>query len=67
MFRAHSKKLLKKLRVLNGQKCKVSDKINTKTMLEAKKLLSINQTNAQIKLIELWKANDVTDYPIKIT
>ena len=30
------------------------------------KLLSANQINAQVKLTEMWKAFNVTNYPIKL-
>ena len=44
----------KMLRFLN--KSRVSDKINTKTILDNLNMLSVNQINAQIKLTETWKA-----------
>ena len=44
----------KLLRFLNRKK--ISDKINTKTLLRNVNMLSVNQTNAQIKLTEVWKA-----------
>jgi hypothetical protein len=34
-------------------------------MLEEVGILSVNQTAAQIKLIEMWKVDNVTQYPIK--
>ena len=54
----------KLLRFLNGSKLK--DMISTKSMLIKMNLLSINQTNAQIKLIEMWKATNIEDYPIEV-
>ena len=44
----------KLLRFLNRKK--ISDKIHTKTLLKNVNMLSVNQTNAQIKLTEVWKA-----------
>ena len=35
-------------------------------MLAKFNMLSVNQLNAQIKLNDMWKANNVEDYPIKI-
>ena len=35
-------------------------------MLEKHDFLSVNQTAAQIKLTEAWKANNEKDYPIKM-
>jgi hypothetical protein len=34
-------------------------------MLESTKMLSVNQTAAQIKLTEMWKVEKVKQYPIK--
>ena len=42
----------KMLRFINGMK--LLDKISTKTLLERSKMLSVNQLNAQIKLVEVW-------------
>ena len=50
-------------RFLNG--CNISDKINNKTIFENTKLTSVNQLNAQIKLLEVWKSQNNKDYPIK--
>ena len=36
-------------------------------MLERFDLLSINQTSAQIKLLEAWKASRNPNYPINLT
>ena len=44
----------KLLRFLN--KSRIADKINTGSILEKLKMLSVNQLNAQIKLTETWKA-----------
>ena len=53
----------KLVRILNGSR--ISDKISSKSLLEKFKMLSINQMNAQIKLLEIWKTINVKDYPIK--
>ena len=45
---------------------RVTDKIPVKTMLENQKMMSVNQTAAQIKLLEMWKAKNTEDYPLKI-
>jgi hypothetical protein len=34
-------------------------------MLVKNKMLSVNQTNAQIKLTEMWKMENVEEYPVK--
>ena len=47
--------------------CKISNKVNTKTLLFKVNMLSIRQMNAQTKLLEIWKASNVTDYPINTT
>ena len=54
----------KMVRFLNGKTLK--DKIHTKVLLEQANLLSVNQLNAKVKLIEVWKALNIEDYPIKI-
>ena len=51
-------------RLLNGKK--IVDKICTKTLLANKKMLSVNQLNAQIKLTETWKAVHDSEHPLKI-
>ena len=50
-------------RFLNGSHIK--DKISTKTILNNLNMLSINQTNAQIKITEGWKINNIKNYPTK--
>ena len=42
------------------------DRTHIATLLNNQKMLSVNQTAAQIKLTELWKANNIPKYPIKI-
>ena len=54
----------KMLRLLDGSR--VKDKRTTKDMLEKFEILSINQTIAQIKLTEAWKASKDDNYPIKL-
>ena len=50
-------------RLLNS--VKISDKVNTKTLLANINGLSVNQLNAQIKLTEMWKSSAIEHYPIK--
>ena len=52
------------LRALNNSRIK--DRVNTSTMLKKFDLLSVNQLTAQIKLLEVWKATHVKDYPIEL-
>ena len=54
----------KLLRTLNGSK--VSDKVSTESLLKKFKMLSINQLNAKAKLLEVWKALTVNNYPLSI-
>ena len=54
----------KLLRLLNGTKIK--DKISTKSLLLKFDMTSVNQLNAQVKLLEIWKALNLADYPLKI-
>ena len=53
----------KSLRVLTSTK--ISDKVSIKSMLKKLNMLSVNQINAQIKLIEMWKSTNIPNYPIK--
>jgi hypothetical protein len=53
----------KMLRYMNGSK--ISDRIKTKSILNKFDNLSVNQLNAQMKLVEMWKANNCLNYPIK--
>ena len=46
---------------------KLSDRVSTKKLLEAQKMLSVNQLSAQIKLTEMWKAKFDADYPLKFS
>ena len=43
----------KLLRTLNGTR--VKDKISTRSLLNKFNMLAVNQLNAQIKLLEMWK------------
>ena len=43
------------------------DKINTKKIFKETHLLSVNQINAQIKLLEVWKAMNDPSYPTQCT
>ena len=53
----------KMIRLLNG--AKLLDKINTKVLLNNEAMLSVNQLNAQIKILEAWKASKDENYPVK--
>ena len=50
-------------RFLNGSK--LTDKINNNSIYKNLNLLSINQINAQIKLMEVWKSNRSPSYPVQ--
>ena len=54
----------KLLRTLNGTK--VKDMISTASLLDKFGILSVNQLNAQIKLLEIWKSLNVEKYPLTI-
>ena len=45
----------------------LEDKIKTKVLLANLNMLSVNQLNAKIKLLEIWKALNVENYPLEIT
>ena len=52
------------MRSLNGTK--VKDKISISSLLIKFGMLSVNQLNAQVKLVEMWKAINLDDYPLKV-
>ena len=41
-------------------------KVSTTSMLEKFNMLSVSQMNDQIQMTEIWKANNVDNYPLKI-
>ena len=47
-------------------KSKLIDHIHTKDLLSKCKMLSINQMNAQINILEGWKAMNLKDYPVQL-
>ena len=53
------------LRFLAG--CKIKDKVSIKSLLEKFSFFTNNQLNAQIKLLEVWKALNTDNYPLQIT
>ena len=54
----------KLMRILNGTSLK--DKVSTVSLFEKFGFLSVNQMNAQVKLLEIWKATRVEDYPLQV-
>ena len=54
----------KLLRTLNGTR--VKDKISTMSLLKKFNVLAVNQLNAQMKLLEMWKAINVDKYPLQL-
>ena len=54
----------KLLRLLN--KSQVKDRISTASLLKKFGMLSVNQLNAQVKLLEMWKSQNIVDYPLKV-
>ena len=52
------------LRTLNGTR--VKDMISIASMLKKFKMLSANQLNASVKLLEVWKALNMDNYPLSI-
>ena len=55
----------KMLRYMNGSK--ILDKICTTSILAKFDNLSVNQLNAQMKLVDMWKANNCEKYPTKLS
>ena len=52
------------MRSLLGKR--ISDRVPTVELLKTTNTLSINQLNAQIKIMEIWKAKNIEDYPLKL-
>ena len=52
------------LRTLN--RSKIKDKVSVSSMLEKFNMQSINQLNASVKLLDMWKALNVDNYPLSI-
>ena len=52
------------MRSLN--RSKVRDMISISSLQIKCNMLSVNQLNASIKLLEIWKALNVEDYPLKV-
>ena len=52
------------MRSLN--RSKIKDMISISSLLEKFKMLSVNQLNAKVKLMEIWKAKNVADYLLKV-
>ena len=50
------------LRTLN--RSKIKDKVSVSSMLEKFNMQSINQLNASVKLLDMWKALNVDNYPL---
>ena len=54
----------KMLRLLNN--CTLADRTHTIDLVKNTDMLSVNQLAASIKLIEAWKACNITKYPIQL-
>ena len=52
------------LRLLNGTK--VKEMVSISSMLTKFNMRSVNQTNGEIKLLEIWKSLNVDEYPLQI-
>ena len=48
------------------QNARIKDKVSIASMLERQNMLSVNQLQAQIKLTEMWKATNLSTYPLNI-
>ena len=48
------------------EKVKISDKVSIKQLLENQGMMSINKTQDQVKLMEVWKSVNINNYPIKV-
>ena len=55
----------KMARFLNGKTLK--DKTQSKVLLANINVLSVNQLNAKIKILEVWKSLNIDGYPLEIS
>ena len=63
-FKVIQKKQNDLLRFLAGSK--ISDKVSIASLLKKFNAVSVNQLNAQIKLLEIWKSLNIENYPLVI-
>ena len=52
------------MRYLTG--CQIKDKVSIRSLLDKLDMVSVNQLNAQIKLLEMWKTLNIEEYPLKL-
>ena len=52
------------MRFLAG--CQIKDKASVRSLLKKFNMVSVNQLNGQIKLLEIWKSLIIVDYPLDI-
>ena len=52
------------MRYLTG--CQLKDKVSIRSLLDKLNMVSVNQLNAQVKLLEMWKSLNIEDYPLKL-
>jgi hypothetical protein len=52
------------MRYLAG--CQLKDKVSIRSLLDKLNMVSVNQLNAQIKLLEMWKTVHIEEYPLKL-
>ena len=45
---------------------RIKDQVNTETLLKQVNMLSVNKINAQVKLMEVWKAIYLSKSPLNI-
>ena len=51
---------------MHTENVRINDRVGSKDLLSKNKFLSVNQTMAQIKITEMWKAKYTTHNPLKI-
>ena len=54
----------KMLRALN--RTNIKDKVSTDSLLKKFNITSVNRLNAQVKLLEVWKSQNLDKYPLEI-
>ena len=48
------------------QNVRMKGKVSIASILDRQKMMSVNQLLAQIKMTEMWKASNLSTYPLQI-
>ena len=57
---------MSKLQVAQNNVLRTLENKRIRQLLENQNMLSINQTQAQMKILEMWKATNIQIYPLEV-